>query len=712
MKKKYEPCQVSTIPLAGNQEFIDFLLADLPFYLEPEFTLKSTTSILFPADGSSALDSNITVRGLASDPDGIASVTINGVPASMTATEGATQKDNGQYTQVTWQAPLELVPGATPIVAAVVDGLGNENPQADIANVEFLKVPAEFQFDPEARRVIGPGDQHGFTWDLVAYDLESETSSLLSDQLDSILPACYKPDTREYFHVYEGPDKRTEIHSLDLDTGIDSVVAATTLDPAAAGYDYGPYYANLTCASGEESVYYTYGFAKNYPSGLWLTNSRITRFDLNTGTASLLAEFNTEPVTQAPLGGAELMGDKLVAYPPYGSGRRAPLYLVDTSSGAASPIAGSDISPVDVTVDPDTGTIYVVNFNGVYRWDPGATIYRSQSYDTRTDPLNFSLPGSAVLDKDEDRILLGDIGLNMVLSIDLSSGRRSEVAARRQGSGTPMASASHMYVTEDRRWAYVFDGATVATDKLFKVDLETGSRQVIGDMLRVSGLVGNGLAVDEDRGLAYIASYNKIVEADLEAETFREVASSQIGSGPVLNSMSSMVLDKVNNRLLISDTEEQGIFSLDLETYGRDTFSQYGTRGSGEGFSTISAMVVDEENHRLFVANRQSGNVMSVDMESGDRTIILDYCPTPFGGNALEFPWLEDIAYGEGKIVLLTAGFQTFDLESGECTFLHSQDLNYLRSLRLLAEDLYYALTDSGMGLLDLLTNEFVFISE
>ncbi len=714
-QERYAPCLFSTLKYAGISGILSLLEADIPMYLKPEFVPKASAAILFPFDGTSAVDSVMTVRGRANDPDGIATVTVNGLPASITGADGAIQTADQYYTEVTWERRFELQPGTTEFVLSVVNGEGSLIEAADSASVDFLKIPAEFFHDPENGRLIGRGDQNGATWDVVIHDLENGTQTLLTDRLDSFLPACYKSDTEEYLYVYEGPGKRIEIRSLDLETGVTSLIAATTIDPITLGFNWGPYYGNLACAPGEDSVYLAYGLARDVNGSTRMSSSRITKFDLEAGDSSLLAEFDLEngDTLVLGLGGVELLGNKLVAYPPYGNGRRTPLYLVDTTTGETAVIEGSDQLVADLAVDPDTGTIYVVNFDAVYRLDPGATSYRILSSDTSEGSLNITSPVSTVLDKANGRLLVGDLSLNMVIAIDLGTGERTELVSRRQGEGPSMIFARHMYITEDLSTAYVADDGSLSTEKLFKVDLATGNRQVIGRIQGMSGLLARGIEVDEENNTAYLAFADRVLLADLESEEFTEISGPQAGFGPLVGHIFGLVLDKENNRLLIGDSEADTIYSLDLRTRVREVFSQAGVRGRGEPFADISSLAFDAESNQLFVTNRLTSNIMSVDMDSGDRTVILDACIDAFGRDLLgRVGSLKHISYGEGRLFIIDTGLSSLDLDSGECSPLGFQNLRFLETLRHLEGDWYFAATIRGIGLYDMKTNEYVYISE
>ncbi len=112
-------------------------------------TGASSVDIVFPWRKSAALASTVTVRGTASDPDGVAAVRVNGVDAAVTAaspgadaaksaggvlksapesrvraTSGSglmTEHDSGE---VEWSAEVELDPGSNDVAVTVEDDRG------------------------------------------------------------------------------------------------------------------------------------------------------------------------------------------------------------------------------------------------------------------------------------------------------------------------------------------------------------------------------------------------------------------------------------------------------------------------------------------------------------------------------------------------------------------------------------------------------------
>src|SRR5262245_32279006 len=85
--------------------------------------LPPTVQIMFPPARSLTEAATILVRGTASDPDGVASIRVNGIAAV----------SNDGY--ATWTANVPLVFDANQLAVEAVDSVGNRNPAAAMRSV-------------------------------------------------------------------------------------------------------------------------------------------------------------------------------------------------------------------------------------------------------------------------------------------------------------------------------------------------------------------------------------------------------------------------------------------------------------------------------------------------------------------------------------------------------------------------------------------------
>ncbi len=710
--ERLAPCKVSTVGFDLKPKLFALLQDDIPFYLEPEFAAGPTTTVLFPPPRSSALDTLISVRGLASDADGIASIRVNGRTAAFAPTVAALP-DGPEATEVEWQAQLEVDPGSTEIVVEVRDQAGNLNRADATPIVDYLKVPIEFSLDPIEDRIIGLGDGTGITFELVEYNLRTDTQRVIEDNLDSSrMPSCFKADTRDYVHLDLLSNSEVSIRSYNLDTGVNTTLNFYDSNGARDGLNDGYFSADLACGIGDDHAYFSFVLLENIGNSTQLTTTRILKINLSDGEISLMAEFDT--VEGDPrFAGIEWMGEDLLAYPDFGE--RLPLYRVNTTTGNATVIqTDSDRYVSTATVDPESGTIYVVGINTVYQLDPGETSYRILSFDPTEESLNFSGVSSAAVDRANNQLLVSDWGLDAILGIDLDTGERRQVVARNQGEGVEMRSPGVMSVTEDQRYAYVLDNGGNAEKQFFRVDLATGNRELVGDISRAPGYWAADMLIDDETGVAYIALNNSVLEVNLETDAVSTLASESFGFGPAFNSISGMVLDKTNDRLLISDPTLEAIIELNLRTLSRSVFSERSVAGISDPFAGIAKLALDADNNRLFAINQQTMKILSFDLETGEGEVFLDTCVSSSGQDVLgTFGMLRNLSLVDGELLIQNDSINKFNFASGECTSLGFIPWGWsFRSLTSLDEGLYLFVNFDGVGLFDEVSRQYVFVSE
>ena len=368
-----------------------------------------------------------------------------------------------------------------------------------------------------------------------------------------------------------------------------------------------------------------------------------------------------------------------------------------------------------VVTDAANNKLYVINFSAIYEVDLNTGRERILSFVQDSSPFNLGNPADAFLDANNNRILIGDTQLDMILQVNLFSGERSELVTRRQGEGVGIIFARKLYLTSDKRTAYVLDDGGNATERLLKVDLATGDRTQIGNLaLQFNGSAA-GLAVDEEAGVAYAAFSRFIYRVDLETEQVVEVVGNSATFGPIPQDITDLVLDKAGNRLLFADSQLGAIIELDLRTRVRKVLSQAGEQGTGDPFAGVNALALDTEGNRLFASNRQSGNIMSIDMESGDRSVLLDACLDASGQDQLgNRQSLQGLLYRDGELLILDDGLLRFSPDTGKCAVLRdrlpiSAGILYIQWLN---DQVLLTSGFGAVGLIDTVTWEFVRISE
>jgi len=715
--RKTEPCPVTTAALAQAPELLELLDMDISVYLEPEFVIREDATIIFPTENTVATDTSLFVRGTASDPDGVMAVHVN--DAAATLTPMVMDAGKAYPTKVAWQAYIRIQDGNSQIRADVTDGDGIVSRDSASVAIDLQRVPIDFAFDAANNRVLGAFFGDGLNYDLVAMDLDTGETSTITDRFDSLLPTCLKPDTGELLHIDMGQDDQVAIHSYDLDTGIDSIVSSALLEPAQ---DVGATIEvrSLACGSGIDEAYLTYNYiyrdSPNVSTGETEDFSYITAFNIVTGEGRLLSTIVKRGDWDFPLYGARMVGDQLVAW------RLAtfvsignPLLLIDRETGEDSFFGWQNYtSIVDIAPDPLTGTLYITYINGVFEIPAGTTEYLIVSFDGNEDELLLSNPLATASDADNNRVLVGDLGLQTVIAVDVTNGNREALNKQLGGAGEPLDRPIKMQVIEDYLTAYVLDSQLGQKPRLVEVDLDTGDKKTIGDISRYWQQQGAGLAVDEEAGKVYLAFSEDLLEMDLATEQARSLA--RVGTGAIFSSLADIALDKANNRLLIADSEANTLLAMDLDSNVRSLVSAEGSRGGGPELTGVTSLAVDIDRNTAFATITEPNRIVAIDLDSGDRQIVLDSCLDEQGINRLgQGLQPENLFYHDGKLRIAEWTLMTLDVESGSCTVNASPkpNISSMSNIRD-SDDLLYvtALNYRGLGVLDADTGEFVLLAD
>ena len=137
--------------------------------------------LTFPPPSSLTNDSTIVVTGTASDANGVADVSVNGVPA--TTTDGFAH----------WQAAVPLTNGANTLTVAASDALGATDPDAAQATIERrppLDTPFGIGLDAPGGRALVSDIGRGA---IVAVDLATGERTILSDSTTGTGPVFQFP---------------------------------------------------------------------------------------------------------------------------------------------------------------------------------------------------------------------------------------------------------------------------------------------------------------------------------------------------------------------------------------------------------------------------------------------------------------------------------------------------------------------------------------
>ncbi len=283
--------------------------------------------------------------------------------------------------------------------------------------------------------------------------------------------------------------------------------------------------------------------------------------------------------------------------------------------------------------------------------------------------INFSFPTAAVLDNNNNRLLVADAAPNnaAIVEEDLATGNRNLISDLNTGSGTNLNFPSGLALDSGNNRVLVTDSGSAA---LIAVDLSTGNRTVISDSSTGSGIdfvVPQDLVLDSDNNRVLVSDGSTaVIAVDLATGNRTVISDSSTGSGIDFGFLHGLVLDSDNNRILVSDEGIISIVAVDLATGDRTVISGSST-GSGTNFISPFSIVLDGNNNRVLVTDIILNAIVAVDLATGNRTVISGE-NTSFGFN-FSFPTDLVLDSNNNRLLVIDADLNniiTVDLATGE----------------------------------------------
>lgn len=688
---------------------------------DPPIGSDSEAGITFPTSKGIALRSFLVVRGVARDGEGVAEVLVNNQRATITPGASANQApalasaaaaDMGSRSQeVMWEAVVPISSGENTVSVTVTDEDGNTTVDVDSTTVTQWKVPTNFNLDVGMNRVLGIYPNiYGFNRQFVEYDYLNQHQRILHGNFDSSGPACYKPDSGDYFHLLLEENNTLVLHNYNLSTDVDNMVSRKSVDLAMEGFDNAVFIRDMVCGSGEENVYLLINYTKEEGAG-GVVKSTILKFPVDGSDPVALSETDPEE-SPAWISDEIVLGDTSIISHHFPS---SPLISVDLETGNRTELSSFGVNAAALAENSNENTVYTAFFDGVYKVDVEEETVVNISEVDDSDPFVFSQVRKASYDSAGNRVIVSDSDLDALIAVDIATGERSKLLALSIGNGTRLIAPRAFQISSDGSKAYIADDGQNAPEKLFEVDLETGDRTLIADINQTYNLLVTGLAINEPKDKVFVAFDDRILEVDLNTGLSTIIASNSIGSGVVLSGVSDMLLDELNNRLILSDAVNETLVAVDLDTHDRSLISA-ASRGTGDNFANINSLVLSVDGTTVYASNQLSENIMAVDVDSGNREIILDECTDAGGENVLGVDeTLQQILLDEASNRLLIRGdnILALDLESQSCSVL--QDFvsgASVLDLQFNANGQVLATAFGSLGEYDLQSGEYVLISK
>lgn len=613
---------------------------------------RSLATVFFPPAVSYTDASSITVRGSAQDRDGVASVSVNGVPV-------VTKDDFSS-----WTVTLPVVDGEHSFAVSVTDQIGNtsKNVASFILKnhgTSAVEVNA-MDFDAETQSLIIT--DHAL-YAILKLDLATNRISIVSDQDHG----AGDPFMGSESVVVDSAKRRAlsfnwtsdVLLAVDLSTGDRTVVSAPpgvqeTSVSIASGLALDADYQRVFVASQQSII------EINLVSGIRRVVS----------SATVGSGVPVQGMVDIAYDGSAVTGPRLLVSDPSSSA----ILAIDPTSGARSVLSSAAVgvgpalaAPGRMKLDLKAKRLLVVD--GIpFRSGSGNRVNRaalvSIDLDTgnRTDLVGPAIgegffvdtPHALALDAETGQAYVARDSGGQIAEVGLASLKRRELGGADVGAGEKLFDPGGIALG-----AGILSGQLLTTDALLanlvEVDRATGDRTVLSGHSAGSG-PGFVFPVDVvlqpgssgANALVLDAGLQALLAVNLGTGDRTVLSSPDVGAGPVFSdsgqlSLQAMAVDTARGRVLVTNYQTNAlgaVIAIDLATGDRTLISSP-SRGVGEALLQPNGIVLDDSpgsgEPSAFLANYD--RILRVNLTTGDRSVFSSYeAPAQASGSPMIVP--------------------------------------------------------------------------
>lgn len=586
--------------------------------LPPEIT------IIYPWDNTTVDSSSLKVTGIIIDDKEITEVRVNNTPViDITETTDIPELENAKQENpeshvMAFELEIILSVGDTLLSITATDNAGNLTTESRSAK-RIFDVPDYLLDDHANNRYIGPEpkiDWSGF-WVTINKNTP-QTASVLSPQ--SIPGSIYALDSQSgtiYSAKRSYNGEYISLHKTQINDF--SSTTLTTINESTIPEDWSLTGLFDLVLDDTGETLYLLDLLIPPNEGAW--QPIIYSYHIPSNNLQVLSQVDEEDqITGTKI---ELTDDALLLL--IGSRNREgveELIRIDLETGARDVfISDLPFKPTDFVVDKENNLAYLLALGAKDTLILDLSNKSISSIPTSSeDALEFYLPQprDLKLDKENNRLLVGDSDLPYITTIDLTIGKRGALTNNnRVGSGVPFISLTDMSITSDGSTAYVITKATGTTLKLLSVDLHTGHRSIIFEFPYGTSESNISLSINEETMTAYMSNSSSIYLINLETGGSSILASSSIGFGVDYESIQASTL-KNDSELLVA-YDDHFLLSLNLSTLNRSYIADIEIEDS------IQSIVYDLSSDKVYLSTPTEG-IFSITLEEGISSLEINNC--------------------------------------------------------------------------------------
>ncbi len=250
--------------------------------------------------------------------------------------------------------------------------------------------------------------------------------------------------------------------------------------------------------------------------------------------------------------------------------------------------------------------------------------------------INYNLKTSPELETLTDFVYQGSgdvayiVEYSRILKVNLTSGIRSIISSESVGSGPTIGYFSAAVMDIENNRLLVAKGNP---SSLVAVDLTSGDRTTIADGGRE---LFRGIDYDNENHRMFVSDCinNNVIVIDTNSLIKTIVSPNAVDEGDELNCPSGLAYDSENDSLYILESWNNRIISIDINTGDQTTISA-NNMGTGLELRSLDSLIIDKENDQLIVASESNPELIAVNRTTGNRSIFTNDSNNEFGHNGI-----------------------------------------------------------------------------
>ena len=242
--------------------------------------------------------------------------------------------------------------------------------------------------------------------------------------------------------------------------------------------------------------------------------------------------------------------------------------------------------------------------------------------------IELDRPIDIEIDRNNNQLLIADLGLKGIVAIDLDTGVRSILSNNSDGGSPQYDKPRHIAYSEETGTLYIAD---VGLNAVIAVDINTGNRVILSDANTGEGFNSDtkmsAIAVSKNGSAVYVGDQGNgsaltqaLISIDTNTGDRQIVSDYTTGEGTKINAINSIHILSDNNQALIADFEVTKL--VNLSTGDRTVLADNVSVGNGEPFLNIREVTMGGNENIIYVLSINYEAIFAIDRFTGDRVII------------------------------------------------------------------------------------------